>query len=227
MTEPVPPSELWAGRYLTLWNLPGDGWSDVVVAEDIVLDRLVEIRLLAAYRADDPVGRARFSAAIHAAASVHHPALVAVYDKGEHLGRPYMVCERAPGPTLGQILAAGERLTPQAVARTGAELAEGLAAAHRAGVVHGAIDPNVIVLRPGGGAKLAYLCLGPDRGGPVTWRTWPGPSTCRWVMIPPLPDQRATPLTRSWLNWSTPGRRDQSTPRRWRVTSINWPSSQA
>ncbi len=167
MSEPGSAPELWAGRYLLLWDLRRDGWSDVVVAEDIVLDRLVEIRLLAAHRADNPMRRARFAAAIHAAASVHHPGLVAVYDKGEHAGRPYMVCERAPGPTLGQILAAGERLTPPAAARIGVDLAEGLAAAHRAGVVHGAIEPNAIVVRPGGRAKLAYLGLGPgrDQGG--------------------------------------------------------------
>lgn len=135
-------------RYLTLWELPGDDTADVIVAHDTVLDRLVDIRLLPLRGIEDRSRVARFAAGTTAAASVAHPGLATVLDRGEVAGRPFMVCARTPGATLAQEVDRNGPLSAKQAARTGATVADALTVAHRGGVVHDAVSVDTIIIGP-------------------------------------------------------------------------------
>jgi tRNA A-37 threonylcarbamoyl transferase component Bud32 len=170
-TDPPGLQGLVAGRYLVLWELPAAACVEVVMAEDITLHRLVEVRLLSATAAGDPLRAARFRAAARAAASLPRcEGLLPIYDQGDHDGRPLMVGPRRQGTTLQRLLSGGQRLPPLQTARAGADTAGALAVVHEAGVVHGNISGDTVLLGSDGQAVLTDLGLGDgrDQAGDVT-----------------------------------------------------------
>lgn len=124
------------------------GMATVFVGRDSVLKREVAVKLLAPKLADDSVARKRFTREAEAIAAVNHPNIVNVYHVGELPGRaiPYFVMQFVDGPTLGMGALRGIMLTEVRVRRLLADVAEGLAAAHRRKVYHRDIKPNNIVL---------------------------------------------------------------------------------
>lgn len=124
------------------------GMAAVFVGRDSVLKREVAVKLLAPKLADDSVARKRFTREAEAIAAVNHPNIVNVYHVGEVPGRaiPYFVMQFVDGPTLGMGALRGIMLTEARVRRLMADVAEGLAAAHRRKVYHRDIKPNNIVL---------------------------------------------------------------------------------
>ena len=124
------------------------GMATVFVGRDSVLKREVAVKMLAPKLADDSVARKRFTQEAEAIAAVNHPNIVNVYHVGEVPGRaiPYFVMQFVDGPTLGMGALRGRMLTEARVRRLLADVAEGLAAAHRRKVYHRDIKPNNIVL---------------------------------------------------------------------------------
>jgi tRNA A-37 threonylcarbamoyl transferase component Bud32 len=124
------------------------GMSYVFVGRDSVLKREVAVKMLAPVLADDATARKRFTREAEAIAAVSHPNIVNVYQVGELPGRsiPYFVMQFVDGPTLGMGALRGRQLTEVRVRRLLADIAEGLAAAHRRKVYHRDIKPNNIVL---------------------------------------------------------------------------------
>jgi len=124
------------------------GMALVFVGRDSVLRREVAVKLLAPKLADDPVARKRFTREAEAIAAVSHPNIVNVYHVGELPSRsiPYFVMQFVDGPTLGIGALRGRQLTETRVRRLMADVAAGLAAAHRRKVYHRDIKPNNIVL---------------------------------------------------------------------------------
>jgi serine/threonine-protein kinase len=120
----------------------------VFVGRDSVLKRQVAVKLLSPTLADDPVARKRFTREAESIAAVSHPNIVNVYHVGEIAGRaiPYFVMQFVDGPTLGMGALRGRMLTEIRVRRLMADVAAGLAAAHRRKVYHRDIKPNNIVL---------------------------------------------------------------------------------
>src|SRR5688500_13523719 len=109
------------------------GMSYVFVGRDSVLKREVAVKMLSPVLADDPTARKRFTREAEAIAAVSHPNIVNVYQVGELPGRaiPYFVMQFVDGPTLGMGSLHGRMLTEVRVRRLLADIAEGLAAAHR------------------------------------------------------------------------------------------------
>lgn len=142
------PTTCLGRRYLVLWELPGDDIAEVIVAQDTVLDRLVDIRLLPRHCVGDRDRTARFAAGTQAAAAVAHPGLVTVLDRGEVDGRPFVVCARTVGVTLAQAVGDNGPLSAQRAAWIGATVADALGVAHRGGVVHGAVGADTIIIGP-------------------------------------------------------------------------------
>lgn len=98
----------------------------------------------------------RFKNEARAAARLHHPSIVAVYDVGEDEAMgPFVVFEYVKGITLKQRLRDVQRLPFAEVLRLGREIAGAIDAAHEAGVVHRDIKPDNILLTEDGRAKLA------------------------------------------------------------------------
>ncbi len=124
------------------------GMATVFVGRDSVLKREVAVKMMAPKLSDDSVARRRFTREAEAIAAVNHPNIVNVYHVGEVPGRsiPYFVMQFVDGPTLGMGALRGRMLTEVRVRRLFADVAAGLAAAHRRKVYHRDIKPNNIVL---------------------------------------------------------------------------------
>ncbi|MGH7678360.1 MAG: serine/threonine-protein kinase [Gemmatimonadaceae bacterium] len=124
------------------------GMAYVFVGRDAVLKREVAVKMLSPVLADDPIARKRFTREAEAIAAVNHPNIVNVFQVGEVPGRaiPYFVMQFVDGPTLGMGALRGRMLTEVRVRRLMADIAEGLAAAHRRKVFHRDIKPNNIIL---------------------------------------------------------------------------------
>ncbi|MFD0339998.1 protein kinase [Streptomyces sp. NPDC127117] len=122
-------------------------------ASDEVLGRAVAVKLLLGDHADESA-TARFRLEAQTAARLSHPHLVAVFDFGAWEDRFYLVMELVEGRSLGDLLAAEERLGAGQVARIAGQAAAGLAAAHRQGVVHRDIKPGNLMLDAEGSVKI-------------------------------------------------------------------------
>ena len=118
----------------------------VLAAFDPALRRKVAIKILAANLAGDPVSRERFAREARAAAAVKHEHVVTIHAVRETGGLPYLVMEYLAGGSLQDYLERHGALDWRVVARLGAEIAEGLTAAHAAGLVHRDIKPSNILL---------------------------------------------------------------------------------
>ena len=81
-----------------------------------------------------------------AAARLHHPGIVAVYDTVERNGVPWIIMEFISGPSLAQVIVQDGRLGWERAAGLGADLADALAHAHAAGVVHRDLKPANVML---------------------------------------------------------------------------------
>lgn len=139
-------------RYELGERLGSGGMATVVEGHDRVLDRPVAIKLLGRY--EQPDARARLLREARAAARLHHPAVVAVYDTGEHDGRPFIVMELVHGRSLADELhERGSLDIEEAVAIT-LGILDALAVAHAAGILHRDVKPANVLLPTAGGVKL-------------------------------------------------------------------------
>lgn len=130
------------------------GMADVYKAHDLRLGRTVAIKLLRADVARDSHLQARFRREAQAVAGLNHPAIVAVYDTGEHVTKdqirdsahlPYIVMEYVHGKTLRDLIRGKKITTDEAIEYTMGVLAA-LDYSHRSGIVHRDIKPaNVMV----------------------------------------------------------------------------------
>jgi Tol biopolymer transport system component len=124
---------------------------------DTKLNRPVAIKFLSAAVADDDAQR-RFRQEAATASSLRHPHIVTVYDVGEHDGRQFIVSEIVDGGTLEDWTRAAKRSWRQCTELiTG--VADALAAAHAAGVLHRDVKPGNILIDGNGYAKLSDFGL--------------------------------------------------------------------
>src|SRR4051794_23889610 len=146
------------GRYELGEVLGYGGMAEVRRGRDIRLGRDVAIKTLRSDLARDPTFQSRFRREAQSAASLNHPAIVAVYDTGEdtHDGvvSPYIVMEYVEGRTLRQVLEAEGRLLPQRALEITARICTALDQAHRAGIVHRDVKPGNVMLTPSGEVKV-------------------------------------------------------------------------
>ena len=133
----------------------------VYLARDLLLDRPVAVKFVQA--ADDPVARNRFFDEARAIARLHHPNVVAIYRVAEVEGHPYLVSEYVRGRPLDEL----DRPAPsRQVLELAIDLARGLAAAHRCGVLHRDVKPANAMLAEDGHAKLLDFGLARFVDGP-------------------------------------------------------------
>ena len=142
------------GRYELGQVLGRGGMAEVYLAHDTRLGRTVAVKTLRADLARDPSFQARFRREAQSAASLNHPAIVAVYDTGEDyidgVSIPYIVMEYVDGSTLRELLHSGRKLLPERAMEMTIGILQGLEYAHRNGIVHRDIKPaNVMLTRTG------------------------------------------------------------------------------
>ena len=129
------------------------GMSTVYLALDTKLQRHVAIKFLSDHIADAE-GRRRFQREAQMASSLNHPHIVTLHDVGEFEGRQYLVMEYVDGGTLKDWSKEKKR-TPKEIAELLTGIADGLAAAHEAGMLHRDVKPANILIARNGCAKLA------------------------------------------------------------------------
>jgi serine/threonine protein kinase len=134
------------GNVRVLEPLATGGMGEVYRGEHVHLGRRVAVKFLHPRLVGSPDAMARFTAEARAVSRIRHPGVVALFDFGPHEGGAYLVMELLEGETLAERLAATGRLAPARAIDIGIQLAEALAAAHAAGVVHRDLKPDNIVL---------------------------------------------------------------------------------
>src|SRR2546421_2733241 len=145
------------GTYRIEAQLGEGGMGVVYRALDTKLNRPVAVKFLSGELADTSARR-RFQREAQMASSLNHPHILTVYDAGEFEGRQYLVTEFVDGGTLKSWARAGKRTWRQ-VLELLVGVADGLAAAHQAGILHRGIKPENILVATNGYAKLADFGL--------------------------------------------------------------------
>ncbi|MFF4256323.1 Stk1 family PASTA domain-containing Ser/Thr kinase [Streptomyces sp. NPDC001663] len=146
------------GRYELGQVLGRGGMAEVYLAHDTRLGRQVAVKTLRADLARDPSFQARFRREAQSAASLNHPAIVAVYDTGEDyidgVSIPYIVMEYVDGSTLRELLHSGRKLLPERTLEMTIGILQALEYSHRNGIVHRDIKPANVMLTRNGQVKV-------------------------------------------------------------------------
>jgi serine/threonine-protein kinase len=146
--------ELLGGRY-ELEELVGTGgMSSVYRAHDRLLDRKVALKILHEHHGVDEASVERFRREARAVASVSHPNVVTVIDRGEQDGRQFIVFEYVEGETLKRLIEREGPLPVEQALEIVLQIARGLAFAHREGLVHRDVKPQNVLLDGNGTAKV-------------------------------------------------------------------------
>lgn len=125
------------------------GMGIVFKAFDTALHRPVAIKVLSPQLATSPRARRRFMREARAVAGINHPNVVTIHSVDEQGGLPYLVMEFVSGRTLRERLKITPPLDHLSVVRISVQIADGLAAAHRHGIIHRDIKPGNVLLEDG------------------------------------------------------------------------------
>ena len=137
---------LFDGRYRILRKLGSGGMANVYLAEDEELGRRVAIKILNERYAGDDLFIERFRREAKSAASLSHPNIVSIYDRGEAEGTYYIAMEVIEGRSLKELIMTHGALPVHTAIGYAKQLLEALRFAHRHGIIHRDIKPhNVLV----------------------------------------------------------------------------------
>ncbi len=142
------------GRYRVLGRLGVGGMATVYLAEDSSLGRKVALKVMAERYSEDGEFVERFRREAQAAARLNHPNIIAVYDRGEADGRPYIAMEYLQGRTLKQVIQAEGPLPPERAIAIAMQVLAGLRYAHEHGVVHRDVKPHNVLVGDDGRIKV-------------------------------------------------------------------------
>ena len=151
------------GRYEVGELIGRGGMAEVHIGHDTRLGRTVAIKILRSDLARDPSFQARFRREAQAAASLNHPAIVAVYDTGEDIFTeptggvahvPFIVMEYVEGHTVRDILRDGAAVPIEEAVEITTGVLSALEYSHHAGIVHRDIKPANVMLTPTGAVKV-------------------------------------------------------------------------
>lgn len=153
------------GRYRLTRPLASGGMARVWEARDEVLDRLVAVKMLFPHLAADPTFRSRFHAEAIAAARLSHPSIVSIFDTVSNDDVEAIVMELIRGITLRQFLDEYAPLSVRDAVDVAIPVADALAAAHEAGIVHRDVKPGNIMLCEDRRVKVTDFGIAKATGG--------------------------------------------------------------
>jgi serine/threonine protein kinase len=169
-TGEIRKSDLMTGRvvgpYRVVRRIGVGGMGTVYVAEHLLLERLVALKVLAPLSAEQPEAIERFMLEARSASSIRHPNVVEVFDLGQSAeGHIYIAMELLEGADLEALLAGEGALTWQRAREIGVQIAAALGAAHAGGIIHRDLTPqNVFIERRyeagGSGERVKLLDFG-------------------------------------------------------------------
>jgi non-specific serine/threonine protein kinase len=132
-------------HYRIIEKIGAGGMGEVYLAEDTELNRRVALKFLPLHLCQDADCRGRFKREAQAAAKLGHANIVAVYEVGDHQGRPFFAMELVEGRALDKIVAAG-RMEEAEIVELVLGVCNGLRKAHESGVIHRDIKPSNIII---------------------------------------------------------------------------------
>ena len=147
------PGVLFASRYEILAQVGEGGMGAVFRAHDRELDDEVALKCLRV-NTDRPDGPSPLKEEIKLARMITHVNVVRVYDVGESAGRRFFTMEYVRGQTLRELLDRGGRMGLTPALQVAKQVCRGLAAVHKAGIIHGDLKPQNVMVLPNGVAKL-------------------------------------------------------------------------
>ena len=150
-------------HYRILEKLGEGGMGVVYKAQDITLDRLVALKFLPPHVAASSDDKARFLQEAKAVASLDHPNICTVYEIDEVEGKQFIAMAYVEGQNLHELLKTGPMKIEQAI-DLALQVAEGLSAAHKKGIVHRDIKSSNIIVTPEGQAKIMDFGLAKRSG---------------------------------------------------------------
>ena len=143
------------GPYVIAAPIGSGGMGEVYKATDTRLDRTVAVKVLPEHVASDADLKQRFEREAKTLAALSHPHICPVFDVGSQNGIEFLVMEHLEGETLEQRLKKGALPIDQAL-QIGIQIADALAAAHRAGIIHRDLKPGNIMLTKSGAKLLDF-----------------------------------------------------------------------
>jgi len=142
----IPADALIDGRYKILTRIGSGGMADVYCAEDQQLGRKVALKLLHHRFAEDAEFVERFRREASAAASLQHPNVVGVYDRGQWDGTSYIAMEYLPGRSLKDVIRQEAPLDPVRAVDITVQILKAARFAHRHGIVHRDLKPHNVMV---------------------------------------------------------------------------------
>jgi len=142
-------------RYRIIDTLGEGGMANVYLAEDIILQRKVAVKILRLDLQNEPQTQARFQREALATSELSHPNIVSVLDVGTDHGLPYMVMEYVDGPDLKEYIRQNAPLDLHEVIRIMDQILSAVALAHKHNVIHRDLKPQNILMDKRGNIKIA------------------------------------------------------------------------
>ena len=140
-------------HYRIIEKIGKGGMGEIYQAEDQKLGRIVALKLLPPGAQEDKQAKRRLLQEARAASALNHPHIVTIHSIEETDGVAFIVMEYVEGETLKSMIERGPLETSQLI-DLGSQVAEGLSAAHTAGLIHRDIKPSNILVTPQGQAKI-------------------------------------------------------------------------
>jgi eukaryotic-like serine/threonine-protein kinase len=163
--------QLLDGRYRVGSWIARGGMATVYLGTDTKLDRTVALKIAHPELTGDPEFVRRFAGEARSVARLSSPNVVAVYDQGSDGELLYLAMEYVPGRTLRELLRERGSLAPREALGIFTGILSGLAAAHRAGIVHRDVKPENVLIGDGTTIKVADFGLARAASGPAHTRT--------------------------------------------------------
>jgi serine/threonine-protein kinase len=169
LADPIGMAGRMVSHFRVLDLLGAGGMGAVYRAEDTRLARIVALKLPLPSQLIDASGRSRFLREARAVASLDHPNVCDVHEVGETAeGQLFLAMPHYGGETLKERLAREGALPEAEAAAIARQVAEGLAAAHRAGIVHRDLKPGNVMLLSDGSVKILDFGLAKVSDASVT-----------------------------------------------------------
>jgi len=144
----------FAGRYQIIEELGHGGMGKVYKVLDAKIQEKIALKLIKPEVASDPETVERFSNELKLARKVRHPNVCGMYDLGEADGAHFITMEYVSGEDLKSFIRRSRQLTVGTAVAIAGEISEGLAAAHRLGVIHRDLKPGNIMIDRDGNARI-------------------------------------------------------------------------